>query len=68
MATSSAPVTNRRLNRISLVLVLGAITTLLDTTIVNIALDHLHTTFGASVGQTWPRSSARSSAGRSSAL
>ena len=48
----SAAVTDRRLNAISLVLVLGAFTTLLDTTIVNIALDHLHTAFGASVAQT----------------
>ena len=57
MTTTSAapptqPVTKRRLNLISLVLVLGAFTTLLDTTIVNIALDHLHTVFGASVAQT----------------
>jgi EmrB/QacA subfamily drug resistance transporter len=46
------PVSNRRLNLISLVLVLGAITTILDTTIVNIALENLRTTFGASVGDT----------------
>ena len=50
--THAEPATNRQLNRISLVLVLGAITTLLDTTIVNIALDHLHTTFHATVGET----------------
>lgn len=31
---------------------LGMITTILDTTIVNIALDHLHTAFHASVAQT----------------
>ena len=57
MTTTTTPtqaevVSQRRLNLISLVLVLGAITTLLDTTIVNIALDHLHTTFHASVAQT----------------
>ncbi|WIB63545.1 MDR family MFS transporter [Curtobacterium sp. MCBD17_040] len=46
------PVTDRRLTLISLVLVLGALTTLLDTTIVNIALDHLHHTFHESVART----------------
>jgi len=51
-AALAAPVSARRLNLISAVLVLGAITTLLDTTIVNVALDHLHTAFGASVAQT----------------
>ncbi|WP_165314280.1 MDR family MFS transporter [Agromyces protaetiae] len=53
-ATSAdlGPVSARRLNLISAVLVLGAITSLLDTTIVNIALDHLHTTFGTTVAQT----------------
>jgi len=50
--TAPAPVGNRRLNLISLVLVLGIITTILDTTIVNIALDHLHTAFHASVADT----------------
>jgi EmrB/QacA subfamily drug resistance transporter len=45
-------VSTSRLNVISIVLVLGAITTLLDTTIVNIALDHLSTVFHASVAQT----------------
>lgn len=45
-------VSQRRLNLITLVLVLGSITTILDTTIVNIALDHLHTAFQASVSQT----------------
>lgn len=49
---TAAPVTDRRLNLISFVLVLGAFTTLLDTTIVNIALDHLHVVFGASVAET----------------
>jgi EmrB/QacA subfamily drug resistance transporter len=52
VATIPEPVSSRRLNIISVVLVLGAITTLLDTTIVNIALDHLHTTFHASVADT----------------
>ncbi|HWD63235.1 MAG TPA: MDR family MFS transporter [Humibacter sp.] len=46
------PVSQRRLNLITLVLVLGSITTILDTTIVNIALDHLHTSFHASVADT----------------
>jgi EmrB/QacA subfamily drug resistance transporter len=45
-------VSSRRLNLISLVLVLGAITSILDTTIVNIAMDHLRTAFHASVGDT----------------
>jgi EmrB/QacA subfamily drug resistance transporter len=47
-----APVTKHRLNLISFVLVLGAFTTLLDTTIVNIALDHLQTALHASVAET----------------
>ncbi|WP_432834042.1 MDR family MFS transporter [Dactylosporangium sp. CA-092794] len=51
-AAPAAAVTKRRLNLISLALVLGVSTTLLDTTIVNIALDHLHTVFRASVTQT----------------
>ena len=42
----------RRLNMISLVLVLGALTTLLDTTIVNIALDRLRGDFDATVADT----------------
>jgi EmrB/QacA subfamily drug resistance transporter len=50
--TAPAPVSNRRLNLISLVLVLGVITTILDTTIVNIALDNLHTVFRSSVADT----------------
>ncbi|CAN5358767.1 MDR family MFS transporter [soil metagenome] len=45
-------VTGRHLNLISLVLVLGAITSLLDTTIVNIALKHLQVVFAATVAQT----------------
>jgi EmrB/QacA subfamily drug resistance transporter len=51
-STDTAPVSDRRLNAISLVLVLGALTTLLDTTIVNIALDHLHHVFHAPVADT----------------
>ncbi|WP_329258998.1 multidrug efflux MFS transporter [Streptomyces sp. NBC_01478] len=49
---TTPPVTDRRLNLISLVLALGVFITLLDTTIVNIALDHLRTVFDASVAQT----------------
>ncbi|HWU59320.1 MAG TPA: DHA2 family efflux MFS transporter permease subunit [Microbacteriaceae bacterium] len=45
-------VSDRRLTLISVVLLLGAITTILDTTIVNVALDHLHTVFHASVADT----------------
>lgn len=51
-AQPQAPVPQRRLTLITLVLVLGTITTILDTTIVNIALDHLHTAFHASVADT----------------
>ncbi|MFT2753612.1 MDR family MFS transporter [Clavibacter sp. Sh2088] len=51
-ADPPASLAKRRLDIISFVLVLGAFTTLLDTTIVNIALDHLHTVFGASVAET----------------
>ncbi|OJX75561.1 MDR family MFS transporter [Leifsonia sp. 71-9] len=50
--TPPAAVSSRRLNLISLVLLLGAITTILDSTIVNIALDHFHTVFHATVAQT----------------
>ncbi|MFJ3489600.1 MDR family MFS transporter [Leifsonia aquatica] len=50
--TPPAAVSSRRLNLISLVLILGAITTILDSTIVNIALDHFHTVFHATVAQT----------------
>jgi len=49
---AATPVPDRRLNLISLVLALGVFITLLDTTIVNIALDHLRTVFDASVAQT----------------
>jgi len=48
----TTPVSTRQLNAISLVLVLGALTTLLDTTIVNIALDHLRRVFHAPVADT----------------
>jgi MFS family permease len=50
VAPPATTVTRDRLNLISLVLVLGLSTTLLDTTIVNLALDHLCTVFHASVG------------------
>lgn len=43
---------DRHLALISLVLALGMFITLLDTTIVNVALDHLRTTFDATVAQT----------------
>jgi EmrB/QacA subfamily drug resistance transporter len=52
ITTPPTLVSSRRLNLISLVLMLGAITTILDTTIVNIALDHLHSVFHASVADT----------------
>ncbi|MFB2598483.1 MDR family MFS transporter [Herbiconiux sp. P17] len=52
LITPPEPVSARRLNLISLVLVLGAVATILDTTIVNIALDHLHDAFHASVADT----------------
>lgn len=45
-------VSPRRLTVISVVLVVGAITMMLDTTIVNIALDHLHTVFHATLAET----------------
>ncbi|MYV99008.1 MDR family MFS transporter [Streptomyces sp. SID3343] len=51
-AQAAAPVTDRRLTLISLVLALGVFTTLLDTTIVNIALNHLQVVFDASVART----------------
>lgn len=50
--TSSAPVSDRRLTILSIVLLLGAMTSILDTTIVNVALDQLHTIFHASVADT----------------
>ena len=49
---ATTPVADRRLNLISLVLALGVFTTLLDTTIVNIALDHLQAVFHSSVART----------------
>jgi EmrB/QacA subfamily drug resistance transporter len=54
-AASAAPpelISDRRLNRLSAVLLLGAIASILDTTIVNVALDHLHVVFHASVADT----------------
>jgi EmrB/QacA subfamily drug resistance transporter len=50
--STSAPVTDRRLTFLSLVLALGMFVTLLDTTVVNIALETLRSAFGATVGQT----------------
>ncbi len=50
--TTAEPVSDRRLTLASVVLVLGAMTTLLDTTIVNVALPHLHAVFHASVAST----------------
>lgn len=47
-----AEVSGRRLNAISLVLVLGALATLLDSTIVNIAIRHLSVDFAATVART----------------
>jgi EmrB/QacA subfamily drug resistance transporter len=49
---STEPVSQRRLTLITMVLVLGAITTILDTTIVNIALDRLSGHFDASLADT----------------
>jgi EmrB/QacA subfamily drug resistance transporter len=52
--TTSPPpvlVSDRRLNVVALVLLLGMITTFLDTTIVTIAIDHLTTAFHATVAQ-----------------
>ena len=50
----SAPhlISDRQLAMLSVVLVLGAMTTILDTTIVNVALEHLHDVFHASVADT----------------
>ena len=45
-------VSKRKLDLTCIVLVLGASTTLLDTTIVNLALDHLSKVFDSSVSQT----------------
>jgi EmrB/QacA subfamily drug resistance transporter len=50
--STPALVSDRRLTLISVVLLLGTITSILDTTIVNIALDHLHVVFHASVAST----------------
>ncbi|HEY4269052.1 MAG TPA: MDR family MFS transporter [Galbitalea sp.] len=43
---------DRRLTLLSVVLLLGAIASILDTTIVNVALDHLHIVFHATVADT----------------
>ncbi|CAN5366521.1 MDR family MFS transporter [soil metagenome] len=53
-SSSSEPtfVSDRRLRLLSAVLLLGASASILDTTIVNVALDHLRTTFGSSVDTT----------------
>ncbi|MFD3523747.1 MFS transporter [Streptomyces sp. NPDC058653] len=48
----SAGVSDRRLTAIGAVLALGALITLLDTTIVNVALHRLQTGFGSSVADT----------------
>ena len=50
--TALAPVSDRRLTFLSLVLALGMFVTLLDTTVVNIALDTLRSAFDSTVGQT----------------
>jgi EmrB/QacA subfamily drug resistance transporter len=53
MTVSTPPaVSDRRLTLISIVLLLGATTTILDTTIVNVALDHFQGIFHASVAAT----------------
>jgi EmrB/QacA subfamily drug resistance transporter len=49
---AAEPVSQRSLTLITVVLVLGAITTILDTTIVNIALDRLREHFDASLADT----------------
>ena len=46
------PVSDRRLNLVSFVLIFGAIASILDTTIVNVALNHLHLVFHTSVADT----------------
>jgi len=51
-SNTSAPVSNRRLTFLSLVLALGMFVTLLDTTVVNIALDTLRSVFDSTVGET----------------
>ncbi|HEX7658733.1 MAG TPA: MDR family MFS transporter [Pseudonocardiaceae bacterium] len=55
MTTTIAPasrLSDRRLAAVSVVLALGMFITLLDTTIVNVAIDRLHTVFEATVAQT----------------
>lgn len=51
-ATPAPPISSRRLNVIIFVLVLGMITTIMDTTIVNTALNRLHLELDASVADT----------------
>jgi len=54
MSIDTAPetITDRRLNALSIVLLLGAVTSILDTTIVNVALHPLSEIFHASVAAT----------------
>lgn len=49
---SEALPSDRRLNLLSVVLLLGAMTSILDTTIVNVALEHLRVVFHATVANT----------------
>ena len=51
-SNTPTPVSNRRLTFLSLVLALGMFVTLLDTTVVNIALDTLRSVFDSTVGET----------------
>ncbi|GAA2595437.1 MDR family MFS transporter [Winogradskya consettensis] len=48
----TSPLPDRRLTMLSVVLALGALVTLLDTTIVNVALHRLQVEFGSSVADT----------------
>jgi MFS family permease len=50
--STETQVTDRQLSLIGVVLALGALVTLLDTTIVNVALHRLQTEFGSSVPDT----------------
>jgi EmrB/QacA subfamily drug resistance transporter len=52
ITTPSELISDRRLSILSIVLLLGAMTSILDTTIVNVALDQFHTIFRASVADT----------------
>ncbi|MGV8881950.1 MAG: MDR family MFS transporter [Rhodoglobus sp.] len=49
---TNSPMPTRRLNLMIFVLVLGMFPTILNTTLVNIALDHLHTVFQAPLADT----------------